>query len=45
VVSCLINVIDSETVPVFIENTLVPWIASNLVCECFARRAKIFNKF
>jgi hypothetical protein len=25
--------------------TVVPWIASNLLCECFARRAKIFNKF
>jgi hypothetical protein len=25
--------------------TVVPCIASNLVCECFARRANIFNKF
>jgi hypothetical protein len=26
-------------------STVVPWIASNVVCECFARRAKILNKF
>jgi hypothetical protein len=26
-------------------DTVKPWIASNLVCECFARRAKNFNKF
>jgi hypothetical protein len=26
-----------------INSTVKPWIASNLVCECFARRAKNFN--
>jgi hypothetical protein len=26
-------------------NTVEPWIASNLVCECFTRRAKILKEF
>jgi hypothetical protein len=25
--------------------TVEPWIASNLVCECFTRRAKILKEF
>jgi hypothetical protein len=26
-------------------NAAEPWIASNLVCECFTRRAKILKEF
>jgi hypothetical protein len=25
--------------------TVEPWIVSNLVCECFTRRAKILKEF
>jgi hypothetical protein len=28
-----------------INDTVEPWIASNLVCECFTRRAKILKEF
>jgi hypothetical protein len=30
---------------IFVLNTVEPWIASNLVCECFTRRAKNLKEF
>jgi hypothetical protein len=39
------SVMCSSMTQVQFQVTVVPWIASNLVCECFARRAQIFNKF
>ena len=34
-----------STQPLTEMSTVEPWIASNLVCECFTRRAKILKEF